>query len=93
MLGKMKTKLLALILLSVLLSGCGITRGSYNPETKELSFWMGKEYDSFTLIYKNGDEEFYIHAKNVDAFEGQELIKSGFIDAVKAGVKAAIPVP
>lgn len=93
MLGKMKTKIFVLISLLILLSGCGITRGSYNPETKELRFWMGKEYDSFTLIYKNGDEEFYIHAKNVDAFEGQKLIKEGFIDAVKAGVKATIPAP
>jgi len=88
----MKTKTLILILLIYLLSGCGITHGSYNPDTKELSFWMGKEYDQFVLYYKKDGEEIFIQAKKVAAFKGQQLIKEGLIDAVKAGVKAASPI-
>jgi len=89
----MKTKIIVFLFLFLFLSGCGITQGSYNPDTKELNFWLGKEYGSLVLYYKNGDVEFFIHAKNVDAFEGQGLIKEGLVDAVKAGVKAAMPIP
>ena len=90
---EMKTKVLALIFLSFLLSGCGITHGHYNAETRELDFWMGKEYDSFVLYYKKDGEEIFIQAKKVAAFKGQQLIKEGLVDAVKEGVKAAIPIP
>jgi len=89
----LKPKIIALILWVVVLPGCGITYGSYNPETRDLDFWMGKEYDQFVLYYKNGDEVLIIRADNVDAVEVQKLIKSGIVDSVKAGVKAFSPIP
>jgi len=89
----MKTKIIAFLFLILLLSGCGITQGSIKTPDKDIHFIMGKEYGSFILYYKKGDEEFFIHAKKVDAFEGQELIKDGLVDAVKAAVKSAMPIP
>ena len=89
----MKTKITALILLLIAISGCGITYGTINPETKEVSFWLGKEYDKFVLVYEKDGEKLTIFADKVQALESQKLIKEGLVDAVKAGIKAAVPIP
>lgn len=78
----MKTKLLTIILLTLVLSGCGLTYAHFNPETKEFTFWSGKEYQEFAVEFKNGNDSLSVSASKVEAVEGQKI----FVDAVKAGV-------
>lgn len=89
----MKTKITALTLFVFLFTGCGITYGTINPETKEVSFWLGKEYDQFVLVYEKDGEKLTIFADKVQALKSQKLIQEGLVGAVKAGICGISPLP
>jgi hypothetical protein len=86
-----KFKLLFVVLFIIVLSGCGITKGSYDPKTGQLDFWMGKEYKRFVLVYKKGNDSIYIIADQVGAVESQKLIGEGLGEIVKGALKGAKP--
>ena len=84
-------RMVFIVSLFVFIAGCGITRGSFNPETKEVSFWMGKEYDKFVLYYESNDGKLYVVADKVKALESQKLIPKGIESFVKGAVKGIVP--
>lgn len=72
-------KISSLVLFILFTVSC--TTVSFNPETKELSYFSTKEYKSFEATYEKGDTKINFKAKDV----GTGAIKSLMFDAVGAG--------
>lgn len=74
----MRSALLVFVL-SLILNGCGLSYGSFNPETKQATFILGKEYREFVFYYESDGTKVYVLANEVQAIEGQKEILKGVV--------------
>jgi hypothetical protein len=89
---KLLTPLLAALVAALLMTGCAMTRYTYDPETKAISLW------SYRLIIKEEKDldvqspsEWHLKAKSQPDPESVQLIERAFELGKQAGAVAVAP--